>query len=173
LEEDVLERFFPGILVDKIQDIDFEILKQRNIKGLILDIDNTLVPYSLREADENAVKWIEGVTGAGLKACIVSNNSEKRVIEFNKRLKLPAVHRALKPRKRAFKEAMELMGISPPETAVIGDQIFTDIYGGNRLGLYTILVKPIDTNEQFMIKMKRILEKIVMHSFNRKLQKLT
>jgi len=88
-------------------------------------------------------------------------------------LKLPAIHRALKPRKRAFKEAMELMELSPLETAVIGDQIFTDIYGGNRLGLYAILVKPIDTNEQILIKMKRIFEKIVMYSYKRKFQRDT
>lgn len=169
----MFEKFIPDLFVDKIQDIDFKMLINKKIKGLILDIDNTLVPYHTMEADDNAVKWLEKVEAAGLKACIVSNNSEKRVIKFNERLKLPAIHKALKPGKRAFMQAMKLMKISPQETAVIGDQIFTDIYGGNRLGIFAILVKPIDTNEQFLIKMKRLFEKIVMYSIKKKFQKQT
>lgn len=166
----MIERFFPDLFVDKIQDIDLEMLIKKNIKGLILDIDNTLVPYHMKEADENAVKWIERVEAAGLKACIVSNNSKKRVIKFNERLKLPSVYKALKPGKKAFREAMRLMDVQPDETAVIGDQIFTDIYGGKRLKIYAILVKPIDKNEQVFIKIKRVVEKVVMHSFQRKSQ---
>lgn len=164
----MLEQFFPDLYLNCIQEISPELLKSKNISGLILDIDNTLVPYHFEEADENAVKWLEGVTKSGLKACIVSNNSEKRVIKFNEKLKLPAIHRAAKPSKSAYIEAMRLMGTSSSQTAVIGDQIFTDIFGGNRMGLFSILVKPIDKKEQFFIKLKRVLEKIIINSYHKK-----
>lgn len=165
----MLERYFPKLLVDRIQDIDLDILSRKNIKGLILDIDNTLVPNHVKEADENAVNWIERVKSAGFKVCIVSNASKKRVVKFNERLKLYAIHRALKPGTRAFRKAQRLMDIKPEETAVIGDQVFTDIYGGNKAGMYTILVKSLGGRESFVIGLKRIAEVFVLGKFRRKM----
>ncbi len=164
----MLEKFYPDMFVDRIQDIELLELKKKNIKGLILDIDNTLVPMHMREADENAVRWIEKVKNAGIKACIVSNASSKRVIKFNERLELHAIHRASKPGTRAFLKAARLMGLNPGETAVIGDQIFTDIYGGNKVDMFTILVKPIDAKEWFFIRLKRLGEKIVLSEYNKR-----
>lgn len=164
----MLEKFFPDLIVDKVQDIDLEILRNKNIKGLILDIDNTLVPSHVKDADENAVKWIEKIKGAGFKVCIVSNASRKRVIRFNEKLKLYAIHRASKPGTKAFMKAIRLMDIKERETAVVGDQIFTDVYGGNKLGMFTILTKPIHKSEFFFIKLKRIPEKFVLRHYRRK-----
>jgi uncharacterized protein len=164
----MFEKFYPDLMIDKVQNINMDILTRKNIKGLILDIDNTLVPMHMKEADENAVAWIENVKKAGMKACIVSNASKKRVIKFNERLKLFAIHRASKPGTKAFMKAARLMNLDIHEIAVVGDQIFTDVYGGNKLGMFTVLVKPIDKKEILFIRMKRIAEKLVLSRYDRR-----
>lgn len=161
----MLEKFFPDFLIDSVYNIELETLLKNNIKGLILDIDNTLVAMHVKEADERVVKWIERVRDAGLKACIVSNASQTRVVKFNDRLKLFAIHRASKPGSKGFIKAVKYMGIKPEEAAVIGDQLFTDIYGGNRINSYTVLVKPIDEREILFIRLKRLPEKIIMRKY--------
>lgn len=163
----MIKKFFPDLLVDGIQNIKLDMLKEKKIKGLILDIDNTLVPSNMKEADENAVSWIERVKSEGFKVCIVSNASKKRVIKFNEKLKLFAFYRASKPGSKSFMKAVRLMNIKPEETAVVGDQIFTDVYGGNRLDMHTILVKPIDTIEPWFVKIKRFPEKIVLSKYSK------
>lgn len=157
---------FPNLYVDSINEITAEILKNNHIKGLILDIDNTLVPNHVAEADDNAVKWIEEMKAHGFRLCIVSNGAKKRVIRFNERLKLYAVHRAMKPVGRAFRKAGRMMGLENRQIAVVGDQIFTDIYGGNRAGMFTVLVKPIDTREGRLVRMKRIFEKRILERYS-------
>ena len=164
----MLDIFFPGLMVDKVQDIDLDVLSEKRIKGLILDIDNTLVPHHMKEADENAVSWLERVKSAGFKVCIVSNASKKRVIKFNENLKLYAIYRAHKPGTSAFRKALRLMDIKASEAAMIGDQIFTDVFGGNRMKMLTILVKPIHHKEVFYIKLKRLPEKLVLSMYGRK-----
>ena len=166
----MLKKFYPKHKVDKVQDIELSMLKDKGIKGLILDIDNTLVPEHVAEPDQNVLEWIERVKEAGFKVCIVSNASEKRVIKFNEKLKIHAIHKASKPSRKAFIKAVELMKIEIEETAVIGDQIFTDIYGGNRLNMFTILVTPIDEKEIFFVRIKRIAEKYVISKYEKYLQ---
>lgn len=162
----MLEKFYPDLFLDRVQDIDLRYLEHKGIKGLILDIDNTLVPHG-READDKAVQWIEFVKSKGFKVCIVSNASHKRVIKFNERLKIAAIHRASKPGTRSFLKAVKLMGIKPGETAVVGDQVFTDIVGGRKAKMFTILVKPIDKKEILFIKLKRIAERYILSSYNK------
>lgn len=164
----MLERFFPGCVIPRVQDLDLDILKTNNIKGLILDIDNTLVPEHVMDADENVIRWIERMKNSGLKVCIVSNASKKRVVRFNERLQLHAIHRASKPGTAAFRKAQTLMEIKPEETAVIGDQVFTDIFGGNRAGMFTILVTPLDRREPFYVKAKRQLERYILAKYKKK-----
>lgn len=157
--------FYPAIAVDGINDITIELLEKNNIKGLILDIDNTLVPNHVAQADENAVQWVETIKAAGYKICIVSNASKKRVIRFNDKLRLHAVHRAMKPGTAAFKKACRMMGLSNTNIAVVGDQIFTDVYGGNLAGMFTILVKPIDQREGKLVRFKRVFEKRILKQY--------
>jgi len=164
----MFEKFYPNVILDKVQDISIEKLDKNNIKGLILDIDNTLVPEHMKEADENAVKWIERIKDAGFKLCIVSNASKKRVIKFNERLQLYAIHRASKPGTRAFEKAGRLMDFQNENIAVVGDQIFTDIYGGNRVNMFTILVTPIHKKENLFVTLKRLPEKLVLRSYYKK-----
>ncbi|HHW31765.1 MAG TPA: YqeG family HAD IIIA-type phosphatase [Clostridiaceae bacterium] len=162
----MVEIFFPDAYLDKVQDIDLDMLKKKNIKGLILDIDNTLVPSHVSEADDKAFQWIERLKENGFEICIVSNATKKRVEKFNEKLKVYAIHRAVKPFLGAYKRAMVLMGTKPEETAVVGDQIFTDIYGGNRLGMLTILVKPLHKKEFFFVKLKRWPEKYILKKYH-------
>lgn len=164
----MLELFYPALTTDRIQDISPESLESKGIRGLILDIDNTLVPPHMKEADENAVSWIEKMRSAGFKVCIVSNASKKRVIKFNERLRLYAIHRASKPGTRAFLKAARLLDLKNADIAVIGDQIFTDIYGGNKSGMFTILVKPIKSDNNLFIWFKRFPEKLVMKKYTKK-----
>lgn len=166
----MFEKFFPNLAYNSINDIDLSLLKSKGIKGFILDIDNTLVPHNA-DADENAVKWMEKIQQEGFKACIVSNASSSRVIKFNENIKVHAIHRASKPGIRAYNQAKELMGITAEETVVVGDQIFTDIYGGNRAGMLTILVQPIGPKETVFIKLKRVFEKFVFIFYKRSLKK--
>ncbi|RCX09296.1 hypothetical protein DFR58_13710 [Anaerobacterium chartisolvens] len=163
----MFEKFYPDLMLDGVWDIDLDSLQKKGIKGLILDIDNTLVPQYTKEADENAVKWIERVKNSGFKICIVSNASKKRVLKFNDSISVLTVHRASKPGTAAFKKAARLMGIELCESAVVGDQIFTDIYGGNRAGAFTILVKPIDKREFIFVRLKRIPEKLVLRKYKK------
>lgn len=158
--------FYPKVYVDSINEITEELLKENGIKGLILDIDNTLVPNHVADADENAVKWIGEMKASGYKMCIVSNASKKRVIRFNERLKLHAVHRAMKPAAAAFLKAGSIMGLEKGNIAVVGDQIFTDIYGGNRAGMFTILVRPIDKREGRLVRFKRIFERRILERYH-------
>ena len=167
----MLEKFYPRLMLEKIQDISIEKLDNNGIKGLILDIDNTLVPEHMREADENAVKWIERMKNAGFKICIVSNASKKRVIKFNERLELYAIHRASKPGTKSFLKAARLLDFKNENIAVVGDQIFTDIFGGNRVNMFTILVTPIHKKESLFIRLKRIPEKLVLYSYYKKMGK--
>ncbi len=160
---------YPSLIVDSIRDITTEILEENHIKGLILDIDNTLVPNHVAEADESAVQWVENIKAAGYKVCIVSNAAKRRVVRFNDKLQLYALHRAMKPGKIAFKKACRMMGIKNENAAVIGDQIFTDVYGGNRAGMFTILVKPIDQREGKFVQFKRIFERQILKRYKEQL----
>ncbi|MDP4180220.1 MAG: YqeG family HAD IIIA-type phosphatase [Bacillota bacterium] len=158
----MFEKFFPDLIVNSIQDIDLEDLKERGIKGLVLDIDNTLVAQFTKDASVDVVEWIEKVKAAGLLPCILSNASEKRVIDFNSSLSIPAIHRAYKPSPRSFLRAAEILGIESNRVAAVGDQLFTDIYGGNRTNMFTILVRPIDKKEILFVKLKRHVERFVL-----------
>ncbi|MBC7765973.1 MAG: YqeG family HAD IIIA-type phosphatase [Hyphomonadaceae bacterium] len=163
----MLKRFYPSTIVDHIGQIDAAYFREHGIKGLIIDIDNTLVGWDILEPDEMVMQWIEVLKEAGLVICLLSNNSKERVTLFNKNLKLHAIHKAGKPRKPNFLKALKLLKTKPCETAVIGDQIFTDIWGGNRHRLHTILVSPISKKEFRFIGFKRRLERIVLRSYHK------
>jgi HAD superfamily phosphatase (TIGR01668 family) len=160
--ENMLEKLKPKLYVDSIFYLDLDQLKKLNIGGFIIDIDNTLVEWEEKTASERVKIWLRNLELKGFKVCLVSNNTEDRVVKFNEELKLPAIHRAVKPRVNAFHKAMEIMGTTPETTAVIGDQLFTDVLGGNRLDLFTILVIPLGNQELTWTKFVRKIEKVVL-----------
>ena len=149
----------PNTCVNSIFDITPEMLKNKGLNGLILDIDNTLVATHIKEADEKVINFIRSLKDNGIKAIVVSNGRKKRVEHFCKPLGIDFLYNAHKPLGGAFKKAINLMGLSNDKVAILGDQLFTDVLGGNIKGIHTILVRPIDLDEPFFIKFKRIFER--------------
>ncbi|MBE3579610.1 MAG: YqeG family HAD IIIA-type phosphatase [Caldanaerobacter subterraneus] len=156
------EKLIPDMIVGSVHKIDLNLLKKKGITSLVLDIDNTLLPKKAKFLDKDTVEWLERAKNEGFKICLVSNNTKKRVNELKEKTGIPGIAWAIKPRKGAFKKALKLLGAKPHETALIGDQIFTDILGGKRAGLYTILVKPLSDEELAWTKIMRRAEKIIL-----------
>lgn len=148
----------PDMYLKSIFDLDTGLLKSKGIRGIITDLDNTLVPWRDRNVCPRLEEWLTQLKDQGFTLCIVSNNSPERGENMARMLDIPAVWYAVKPRRRAFRRAIETMGTSPSETAVIGDQVFTDVLGGNRLGLFTILVLPMSRKEFFGTRVTRVFE---------------
>lgn len=159
----MFELFRPTLQANSLDRISIERLLQDGIKGLIIDLDNTMTPWNDVEVGPKVEAWFKALKEAGIKACVVSNNKRKqRVAVVADRLGIPFVFRATKPRRRAFRSGMALLGTGPLDTAVIGDQLFTDIMGGNRLGLYTILVIPMSSREFVGTRFMRQMEKALL-----------
>ena len=138
----------PSLRVAAVQDIDLALLAERGVKGLIFDLDDTLVRAMEPHAHPDIVLWLDGVR-ARFAAYIVSNNmSHQRVVVASEHLGLPYLSRARKPSRRSLRVAVEAMALAPAQVAIIGDQLFTDVLGGNRLGAMTILVDPLSTCER-------------------------
>ncbi|PSR24132.1 MAG: YqeG family HAD IIIA-type phosphatase [Sulfobacillus acidophilus] len=152
----------PGLFVQSIYDIDLDRLVERGVRGLILDLDNTLVGWNQPRASKELLQWLEDVKLRELQTCIVSNNMGDRVEQFSQHVGVMAIAKAAKPRRRAFRQAMQRMGTNRQDTAVVGDQIFTDILGGNRLHLFTILVRPMNEQEFWTTQLVRRLERAVL-----------
>lgn len=158
----------PDLFVDSLHDIPLDLLKQRGIEALIFDLDNTITEWNSNRLRPEVVCWFEHLTGQGFKACLLSNNSEERVLTVAQRLGLPYVYRAQKPRRIGFMRAVKLLQAAPREVAVVGDQIFTDVWGGKRSGLFTILVRPLSWREFPGTKISRCVEFFVVRRLKRK-----
>ncbi|MDD2958176.1 MAG: YqeG family HAD IIIA-type phosphatase [Lachnospiraceae bacterium] len=167
----MLEIFYPDEYLDSTYEINFEALAKEGYRGLIFDIDNTLVPHGA-PADERAKALFARLKRLGYECCLLSNNQLPRVEMFNQDVQVHFIENAHKPSVKNYQRAMERMGTDLKNTIFIGDQIFTDIYGANRAGLRTILVKPIHPKEEIQIVLKRYLEKIVLFFYRRRCRKL-
>ena len=136
--------FRAGFLADNIYEISGAALGRRGIRLLLADLDNTLVPYGVPLPDEKLKGWRDELAAHGVTLFILSNNRhESRPRTFAQALDVPYIGHVGKPKTASFVKAMEQMGVAPEQTAIVGDQIFTDVLGGNRAGVATILVKPI------------------------------
>ncbi len=151
--------------LDSTYEIDFEQLYEDGYRGIIFDIDNTLVPHGA-PADERSKKLLNYLRDRGFKIVLLSNNSKARVDMFNEELHLDAIPMGAKPFLKNYKKAMEIMGTSKENTFFVGDQLFTDVWGAKRLGIRSILVKPINAKEEIQIVLKRKLENIVMKEYD-------
>ncbi|WP_407308245.1 YqeG family HAD IIIA-type phosphatase [Desulfosporosinus sp. SB140] len=159
----MFDYFRPTLQALSLDCIVVEQLVQDGIKGLIIDLDNTMTPWNDLEVGPKVAEWFIKVKAAGISACVVSNNKKRqRVAAVAEQLQIPFVFGATKPRGRAFRAGMKLLGTGHKDTAVIGDQLFTDILGGNRLGLYTILVIPINDREFLGTRIMRRLERVLV-----------
>ncbi len=163
--------FTPDLMLNNITDIDRSLLDRHHIKGIILDVDNTLTFHNSQEVQQIVLDWLDDMKRQGIKLTIVSNNNDKRIRPFAQRLDLEYVAFGCKPLTRGFTKACKRLGLNRKEIAVVGDQIYTDIVGGNLKGMFTILVVPFQLENSFPFKVKRRLEQIHINKYNRKQQR--
>ncbi len=161
-------RFLPTEFVDTVFDIDIEKLKEKGIKGFLFDIDNTLATYAMPVPDERTADWLKGLQSMGFGIYLISNNDEARVKPFAESVGVGYIAKALKPRRTPILKACSKMGITTDEAVLVGDQLFTDIWGGSRMGMHTILVKPISDVEDWFVRFKRIFERMLMKRMKKK-----
>jgi len=166
----LLKMFYPNRTADSAYDIDYEGLYKAGYRGILFDIDNTLVEHGA-DANQKAIDLFERLKKIGFKTCLISNNSNERVSRFNNRINTNYIYKAKKPSSKSYYEATKLMGTRVDNTVFVGDQIFTDVYGANKIGMLTYLVKPIGPKEEIQIVLKRKLERIVLYFYRRALAK--
>ena len=158
-------RLKPDFYYDTIFDVPYNQLWQEEIRGLIFDIDNTLAPYAEDRPSAKTVALIKRLQRIGFKVCLLTNNTNKRLELFTKPLGLPGFANAAKPLTRGVRKAMKEMGTKKGYTAIIGDQILSDIMAGKSAGIKTVLVKPISDKDFFFVRFKRIIERWLLKKY--------
>lgn len=168
----MLQIFYPDEYIDSTYLIDFEQKYREGYRGIIFDVDNTLVEHGF-PADERAKALFERLHELGYQMILLSNNKEPRVKQFcDDVVGARYIFKAGKPKKAGYEKAMEMMHTERDNTLFVGDQIFTDVWGAKRTGIHSILVKPIHPKEEIQIVLKRYLEKIVLYFYQRNLEKI-
>ncbi|WP_336788560.1 YqeG family HAD IIIA-type phosphatase [Paenibacillus sp. MMO-177] len=165
----MFERLLPHLRVNSVYDIQLDELYKKGVRGIITDLDNTLVGAREPLATPRLTQWLEQVRDYGFKVVIVSNNNRTRVSKFADPLGIPFIHAARKPANKAFHKALSVLGLPVEQTVVLGDQMLTDVLGGKRMGLYTILVTPIaPADEGIMTRVNRRIERFVLSRLRKK-----
>ena len=165
----MFERFFPCKRIRSAYEIDYVDLYKNGCRALIFDIDNTLVCHGAPQS-EKSLPFLKNLMAMGFKILFLSNNKEPRVKSFNDPLGAQYIYKAGKPSPKNYLKACELMSTEVSSTIFIGDQLFTDIYGGKLAGIHTILVNPIDKKEEIQVRLKRLLERPVMKFYKHSLK---
>lgn len=166
----MFQTFYPDKIQNSVYDIDFAALYEQGYRGIIFDIDNTLVEHGA-DADERAEKFFADLEKIGMKSCLLSNNKQERVDRFNKNIRTCSIYKAGKPKKGGYERAMALMETKLSNTLFIGDQLFTDVWGAKRMGMANILVRPLAKHEEIQIVLKRYLERVVLYFYQKSLKK--
>ena len=164
----MFEKFYPNEYMDSTYSIDFKAYYDRGYRGILFDVDNTLVPHNA-PADDRAVRFFRELKDIGFDFCFMSNNKEPRVKKFCEAVEgTHYIYKANKPMVGSYEKGMRLMGTDRTNTLFVGDQLFTDVYGANRAKVYSILVKPMKPKEEIQIVLKRYIEKFVLHFYKKK-----
>jgi HAD superfamily phosphatase (TIGR01668 family) len=166
----VLKCFYPDRFYESAYSIEYEQLYRQGYRGIIFDVDNTLVEHGA-PVNRQASELFGTLHAMGYETCIISNNSEERVKPLADKVNSKYVSKAGKPSPKNYHRAMELMNTAQDTTFFVGDQIFTDIWGANRAGITSMLVRPIAKHEEIQIVLKRYLERIVLFFYKRYLKK--
>lgn len=158
---------YPKKYIKSVKEITLELLKQNNIKGIILDVDNTLIDY-YKNMPEGVLEWCKDMQSKGIKFCIASNSNKKeKVKNVAEKLDIPFIFFAKKPLKMGLNRARNIMGLKSNEVAVVGDQIFTDVLGANRCKMFSILVDPIQEKDIFITIIKRPIENLIKSKYQK------
>lgn len=163
----MLDCFYPDEYRSSTYQIPFREYYEKGYRGIIFDIDNTLVEHGA-PADARSIALFEQLKQMGFQMLLLSNNKEPRVKLFNDAVHVKYLFQAGKPGRRGYRRGMELLGTDAATTLFVGDQLFTDVWGAKRTGIYSILVQPIDQKEEIQIVLKRYLEKLVLFFYKRK-----
>ena len=156
---------YPKLYLNSVKEITLKMLEQNNIKGLILDVDNTLIDFD-KKMPEGIKEWAENLKSNKIKMCIVSNSNHKEKVENTaKKLEIPYIFFAKKPCIGGLKKAGKIMSLEESQIAVVGDQIFTDVIGANRAKMFSILVKPINEKDIWITKFKRPIENKIIQKY--------
>ncbi|MFT3984830.1 MAG: YqeG family HAD IIIA-type phosphatase [Lachnospiraceae bacterium] len=166
----MLDCFFPDAYVASAYEIDYEGLYREGLRGIIFDIDNTLVPHGA-PADKRAIALFRRLKQIGYAVLLLSNNKEARVKQFNNAVRVKYIFKAGKPSRTGYLRAMREIGTDTATTLFVGDQLFTDVWGAKRAGIRNILVKPIHPKEEIQIVLKRKLERVVLYFYEKKCKK--
>ena len=162
---------YPKAHFNNVKEISIEFLEKNNIKALILDVDNTLIDYD-RNMPDGTVEWVEQLKHNGIKFYIVSNTNKKdKVEQVSQKLKIKYNYFAKKPLKTGLLKAQKELQEKPENVAVVGDQIFTDVLGGNRCKMFTILIEPIVEKDIWLTKVKRPIEIFIKKKYLKKINK--
>ena len=153
---------YPDLEIERLIDIPMTLLKEKNIQGLIFDLDNTIIGWDSNEMQQEIISWLSNLKDNGFKIYIVSNSMKKRVKNIAESLSIPYIARAGKPMNYGFLKALKNLNLDSKSVAVVGDQIFTDVLGGNRIGAFTILVKPLSKKEFFTTQLTRKFERLLL-----------
>lgn len=160
--------FYPNTMLRRVQELSPEKLRRAGIRGILLDVDNTLSPHNAPEPEPEALAWIEKMKQAGFQLCIVSNNTAERVAPFAAKLGVAFSANAAKPLPFGFRRAAAEMGLSTAQVIAVGDQLFTDICGANLAKIRSVLVEPIEPEEAVQFRIKRKLERPILRRFLKK-----
>lgn len=163
--------FYPDLYLKRATELNIEMIKKNQIKGIILDVDNTLIDY-YKNMLEGVEEWCKALKKEGILFCIASNSNKKQKVEMvANKLDIPYVFFAKKPLKAGLNKAKEILGMEAEKIAVIGDQIFTDIVGANRCNMYSVLVEPIEEKDIFITIIKRPIENCIKKRYQKYLSK--
>lgn len=158
---------YPKEYLNSVKDISIDFLKKHNIKGLILDVDNTLISLD-KKMPEGVSSWAKEIKENGIKICILSNSNKMNKVEsVAKIIEVPYIFFGKKPLKTGFLRAKEILKLNNENIAVVGDQIFTDVIGANRCNMFSILVKPIEEKDYLITRIKRPIEKFIIKRFEK------
>lgn len=166
----MFKQFYPSRQVDSAYEIPYGVLYEQGIRGIIFDVDNTLVPHGA-PADDRALQLFADFRRMEMNTCLLSNNKEPRVSAFAAQVHSPYIYKGGKPSVRGYEKAMEKMGTDKYSTVFVGDQVFTDVYGANKAGIYSYLVKPIHPKEEIQIVIKRWFEAVVLYCYRQRCKK--
>lgn len=163
----ILKKCLPNEFVKSVHELDENFYRSHDIKAVIFDIDNTLVCHTEPEPPQSVADYFALLKKWGVKAAIVSNNTAERVGTFSAPLGVPFAARAYKPRKKPLKKIAAVLGVPCKNICLVGDQLFTDIFGANRMGFYSVAVTALGENETGFVSFKRFFEKMLIKSANK------
>lgn len=164
----VLKFFLPDFHVKTVFELTPNLLKKHGIKGIVTDLDNTLVAWDQAEATKEVVQWMQLMEKANISVTIISNNNKERVQLFSEPIEIPYIPSARKPLGKSFRQAAEQMNLHPFQIAVVGDQVLTDVLGGNLAGCQTVLVKPVAKTDAKITTFNRMIERRILNYFRRR-----